>query len=112
MTDGSKTPVLKVDETAIFESAVIVEYLEETQRKPLHPRDALSRAEHRSWMEFGSAALNEIAGLYAAPDEPHSLEKRRRFLKKFALLDGRLSTGPYFDDDRFQFPSARTTLFR
>jgi Glutathione S-transferase, N-terminal domain len=26
-----KTPVLKVDETAIFESAVIVEYLEETQ---------------------------------------------------------------------------------
>src|SRR6185369_12034073 len=34
-----KTPVLKVGETAIFESAVILEYLEETQPNPLHPSD-------------------------------------------------------------------------
>ena len=39
-----KTPVLLVDDTAIFESAVILEYLEETQPNPLHPRDPLSRA--------------------------------------------------------------------
>ena len=41
-----KTPVLKVGETAIFESAVILEYLEETQMTPLHPSDPLRRAEH------------------------------------------------------------------
>lgn len=34
-----KTPVLQVGETAIFESAVILEYLEETQPHPLHPSD-------------------------------------------------------------------------
>src|SRR3954451_6663364 len=39
-----KTPVLKVGETAIFESAVILEYLEETQANALHPHDPLRRA--------------------------------------------------------------------
>src|SRR5258705_10198744 len=39
-----KTPVLQVGDAAIFESAVILEYLEETQLRPLHPADALMRA--------------------------------------------------------------------
>src|SRR5215469_13561701 len=34
-----KTPVLKVGDSASFESAVILEYLEETQPLPLHPGD-------------------------------------------------------------------------
>jgi len=85
---------------------VIVEYLEETQRKPLHPRDPLRRAEHRSWMEFGSAALNEIAGLYAAPDKAAFTGKAKALSEKFALLEGRLATGPYFDDDRFSLVDA------
>ncbi|MGG6499047.1 UNVERIFIED_CONTAM: glutathione S-transferase family protein, partial [Bacteroidetes bacterium 56_B9] len=36
-----KTPVLLVGDQPIFESAVILEYLEDTQPKPLHPADAL-----------------------------------------------------------------------
>src|ERR1700736_6747851 len=64
-----KTPVLQVGDTAIFESAVILEYLEETQQKLLHPADPLRRAEHRGWIEFGSAVLGDIAGFYAAKDE-------------------------------------------
>ncbi len=66
-----KTPVLQVGDIAIFESAVILEYLEETQPKPLHPANALTRAEHRGWIEFGSAVLSDIAGFYAARDESH-----------------------------------------
>ena len=42
-----KVPLLKVGDAVIFESAVILEYLEETQPSPLHPADALQRAEHR-----------------------------------------------------------------
>src|SRR5712672_1647565 len=64
-----KTPVLQVGVTAIFESVVILEYLEETETKPLHPADPLRRAEHRGWIEFGSSVLNDIAGFYAAKDE-------------------------------------------
>src|SRR4051794_30373853 len=61
-----KTPVLQVGDKAIFESAVILEYLEETHAWPLHPADPLVRAEHRGWIEFGSAVLADIAGFYAA----------------------------------------------
>ena len=42
-----KTPVLLVGEVAIFESAVILEYLEETQAGPLHPEGACSRRASR-----------------------------------------------------------------
>lgn len=63
-----KTPVLKVGERAIFESAVILEYLEETEANPLHPGDPLRRAEHRGLIEYGSAILNDVWGFYAAKD--------------------------------------------
>src|SRR2546429_5977183 len=36
-----KTPVLLVGDSAIFESAVILEYLEDTRSPALHPADAL-----------------------------------------------------------------------
>src|SRR6185503_201029 len=47
-----KTPLLQVDDVALFESSVICEYLEETTPHPLHPGDPLERARHRGWMEF------------------------------------------------------------
>src|SRR6185436_19674660 len=65
-----KTPVLLVGDTPIFASAVICEYLDDTLPPRLHPADALQRARHRAWMEFGSAVLNGIAAFYNASDEP------------------------------------------
>src|SRR5258707_773212 len=85
-----KTPVLQVGDTAIFESAVILEYLEETEPKPLHPADALHRAEHRGWIEFGSTVLNDIAGFYAAPDEATFAAKTAQLEARFARLEGRV----------------------
>jgi glutathione S-transferase len=101
-----KTPVLKVGETAIFESAVILEYLEETQPLPLHPSDPLRRAEHRSWIEFGSAVLNDIAGFYATPDEATFSAKCKALADKFALLERHLGTGPHFDGIKFSLVDA------
>jgi len=88
-----KTPVLKVGEAAIFESAVILEYLEETQPLPLHPPDPLRRAEHRSWIEFGSATLNDIAAFYSAPDEASFAAKAGKLSDRFAWLERRLALG-------------------
>ena len=101
-----KTPVLKVGEVAIFESAVILEYLEETQPLPLHPPDPLRRAEHRSWIEFGSATLNDIAGFYSAPDEACLAAKVGKLSDKFAWLERRLALGPYFDGRKFSLVDA------
>jgi glutathione S-transferase len=101
-----KTPVLQVGDTAIFESAVILEYLEETQPKPLHPADALQRAEHRSWIEFSSAVLNDIAGLYSAPDEVAFKAKAIQLEARFARLEARISASPWFEGQAFSLVDA------
>ncbi len=86
--------MLLVGDHAIFESAVILEYLEETQANPLHPANALHRAEHRAWIEFGSAVLNDIAGLYSAPDEAAFKAKAAQLEASFARLEAASRRGP------------------
>jgi glutathione S-transferase len=100
-----KTPVLLVGDHAIFESAVILEYLEETQANPLHPANALHRAEHRAWIEFGSAVLNDIAGFYAAPDEAAFKAKAAQLEARFARLETRIAA-PWFDGEKFSLVDA------
>ena len=101
-----KTPVLKVGDRAIFESAVILEYLEETQPSPLHPADPLRRAEHRGWIEFGSSVLNDIWGFYVAPDAATFDAKANVLSAKFEQIELRLGAGPYFDGARFSLVDA------
>ncbi|HAD25664.1 MAG TPA: glutathione S-transferase family protein [Alphaproteobacteria bacterium] len=96
-----KTPVLLEGKVPIFESVAILEYLEETQPNPLHPRDALERARHRAWMEFGSTVLNDIAGFYSASDSSGFNAKIAVLREKFKRLEAELETGPYFAGDRF-----------
>src|SRR5580693_5041724 len=92
-----RTPVLQVGDRAIFESAVILEYLEETEPKPLHPADPLTRAEHRAWIEFGSTVLNDIAGFYAAQDEATFKAKTNQLEARFARLETRVAASPWFN---------------
>lgn len=101
-----KTPVLRIGDRAIFESAVILEYLEETQPRPLHPTDALTRAEHRAWIEFSSSVLNDIGGLYTAPDAATFNAKAHTLSTKFDQIEPRLSKGAYFDGSNFTLVDA------
>lgn len=96
-----KTPVLLVDGHPIFESAVILEYIEETQPHPLHPATALARARHRAWIEFGSAVLSDIAGFYAARDSDSFTAKTAALREKFERLEHTLGEGPFFDGPDF-----------
>ena len=98
-----KTPVLVVGELPIFESAVICEYLDDTLAPRLHPADALMRARHRAWMEFGSALLGQIAGLYNAPDAAALQARRDELGARFRQLEAELarSGGPLFAGQAF-----------
>lgn len=91
-----KTPVLQVRAGVVFESAVILEYLEETQPKPLLPNGAFKRAQARAWMEFGSSILNDIAGLYNAADHPAFDAKITVLDAKFQRLEDKLTNTPFF----------------
>lgn len=96
-----KTPVLLADDAPIFESAVICEYLDETELPRLHPEAPLARARHRAWMEFGSAVLNGIAAFYAAPDDAALATRAQDLRQRFTQLEAVLGDGPYFDGARF-----------
>ena len=96
-----KTPVLLVGGQPIFESAVICEYLDETASPRLHPQDALERARHRGWMEFGSAVLNAIGAFYNASDEAALAAKVADIRRRFEQIEAELATGPYFAGERF-----------
>ena len=96
-----KTPVLLAGGDAIFESAVICEYLDETVAPRLHPDDALQRARHRSWIEFGSAQLNAIALFYNAPDEAALLRAADDMHRRLRQVEEVLLAPPYFDCARF-----------
>lgn len=101
-----KVPLLRVGGEVLFESAVICDYLDETLAPRLHPDDALERARHRAWVEFGSSVLNSIGAFYNAPDA-HAFERAARELEgKFATLERELGGGPWFRDGRFSMVDA------
>jgi glutathione S-transferase len=106
-----KVPVLLVatadGETALYESNVICEYIEETQAgAKLHPRDALERAQHRAWMEFGSTILGELWGLETTGDPAIFESKRQAVAAKFARVEETLGAGPYFAGESFSLVDA------
>jgi glutathione S-transferase len=107
-----KVPLLKVarpggGDVVLFESAVICEFIEETQvGAPLHPSDPIARAEHRAWIEFASAILNDISAFYSAPDPALFEVKRTALAAKFERLEYALGNGPFFAGERFSFVDA------
>lgn len=105
-----KVPLLKIadqgTDTVIFESAVILEYLEETEAHPLHPADPLERARHRSWIEFGSAILNGIARFYTAKTEADLDRAAEALGGMFVRVEAELDDGPWFTGARFSLVDA------
>jgi len=110
-----KVPVLVVnDSQAIFESAVICEYLDEVSGGSLHPADNLEKANHRAWIEFASDILNLIAKIIyrdksdACVDTSHT-----EIAKKLKMDESELSKGVYFSESGFHIiDGVYATLFR
>lgn len=107
-----KVPLLIIgradgSEDVLFESSVICEFIEESAGGPkLHPEDALERAKHRAWMEFGSAILSDIWRLETATEAAAHETARRASVAKFAWIERELGEGPYFDGGRFSLVDA------
>jgi glutathione S-transferase len=107
-----KVPVLRVErpgqpEAVIFESSVIVEFLEETAPgAKLHPADAVERAQHRAWMEFGSTLLMDNWRLTQAKDAAEVAAAKDGIKGKFKRLEATLGDGPYFAGKAFSYVDA------
>ncbi len=97
-----KVPVLVVDGTPVFESAVILEYLDEVYPPSLHPADPLEKARHRAWIEFCSELLGRQHRMLTAKDEAGFNEAREALQQGLQRLDTVLATEtPYFTGEPF-----------
>src|SRR5207253_1249226 len=62
--------------------------------------------EHRGWIEFSSAVLNDIAGFYTAPDETAFAARIAQLERRFAQLETRVVASPWFDGREFSLVDA------
>lgn len=98
----SKVPTLEVttddgERVVLFESLVINEYLDEVAGDaPMLPRDPLRRARVRSWIEFGTALLQDCFALTAARDEEALAPVVERVRSKLDRLEWELGEDPFF----------------
>lgn len=108
-----KVPVLKVDDTSLFESNAIAEYLDEVFEPRLHPDDPIRRAQNRAWTDFlptfaWGPGLNNVS--YCASKEalPEALETARQRVSRLegALARERGNDGPYFNGDQLSLVDA------
>lgn len=100
-----KVPVLKVGESVLFESAVIMEYLDEVNPPSLHPADPLCKAVNRAWTEFASVLLMTQFEM-ANAREPTQFEKCRDDLRaKLGQLEAQV-VGPNFNGPAFALVDA------
>jgi glutathione S-transferase len=101
-----KVPLLKVGDDVLFESAAIVEYLDEAHEPRLHPENPVTRARHRAWMEFGSAILSDIWTLETTSDRKAFDTAVVALKEKFARVETELGEGPYFAGEAFTIVDA------
>lgn len=105
-----KTPVLLVPRDGgfvpVFESAVICDYLDETEAPALHPAGALARARHRAWIEVASATLNSIWQYYTARDQTSFDRAAAALRDRFAQIEPELGAGPWFGGAAFSLVDA------
>ncbi len=85
-----KVPVLRVNETSLYESNIVNEYLDEVHGPPkLMPEDPEQRASVRSWMAFADDYFfPSIFGVRMGPERGYSEEQLREARGK---LDDALS---------------------
>lgn len=97
-----KVPVLRVGDEALFETAVICEYIEDVAPEhPMWSSGPLNRARERAWAEFASAVITDVFGFYMAPDAAAFDRKCTDLTGRFRSLEKHLGAGPYFCGSRF-----------
>lgn len=103
-----KVPVLRIDnDTVLFESAVINEYLDDVTPGNLHPEDPLERAINKAWIEFGGGCLSDSFRLMAVGTEDEFEEVKSNLRGSLERLEGVLDdTGPYFNGSDFSLADA------
>ncbi|MHB1585486.1 MAG: glutathione S-transferase family protein [Acidiferrobacteraceae bacterium] len=102
-----KVPVLDIgNDQHLFESAVILEYLDEIKKPPLLPAPPAARARHRSWIVYASSLQALLARLATVRDEHLFNEAQAAVGDHLARLELELRDGPFFSGQHFSLVDA------
>jgi glutathione S-transferase len=96
-----KVPVLKVDGEVLFESAVINEYVDEITGSELQPKEPLTRAKNRAWIEYASNILGTGYMMKMARDKGVYEKYRSELDSQMQRIENELGDGPWFNGDQF-----------
>jgi len=99
LSPTGKVPVLVIDDTVLFESAVISEYLDEVYTPALHPSDPLKKAQNRAWIEYTSPLYMGTFNLIMATDKETVDSTLEEFEKNLAGLASAKIQEPWFNGD-------------
>jgi len=101
LSPTGKVPILQVEDSVVFESAVISEYLDEVYTPALHPSDPLKKAQNRAWMEFTSPMYMDTFNIMMATDKESSDIAVEAMNKNLVALDKAMVNTPWFNGDDF-----------
>lgn len=100
-----KVPVLKVGDAVLFESAVIMEYLDEVNPPSLHPADPLRKAHNRAWIEFASGLFFCQFNMVMAQEKEACDTAEQELREKLAQVEQQVA-GPLFNGEAFSLADA------
>jgi len=106
-----KVPLLRVDGEVIFESAVIIDYLDEVYAPRLHPLDPLKKAQHKAWIEYGSGLLMDQSAICMAGNETELREKIGSLKQNLLRLSEPVAAGLFGVDGPFYLVDAAYAPF-
>ena len=102
-----KVPILIVEDTVIFESSTINEYLDEiAPGRKLQPSDPLQRAYNRAWIEFTSTVLVTRNQMQHATTEQETRKLAAVVNSQLARLEKQIDNGPFFNGHDFALVDA------
>ncbi len=102
-----KVPILIVEDTVIFESSTINEYLDEiAPGRKLQPSDPLQRAHNRAWIEFTSTVLVTRNQMQHAKTEQETRRLAAVVNAQLARLEEQIDNGPFFNGHDFALVDA------
>lgn len=96
-----KVPVMQVEGTVLFESAVINEYIDEVYPPQVHPSDPLIKAKNRAWMEYTSPLYMGTFNLLMSKKKEEMEKTLEEFAKNLAGLEKAKQNKPWFNGDDF-----------
>jgi len=105
-----QVPILKVDDEVIFESNVIVEFLNDISGEKLHPSDPVLKAKNRSWMSYSSSMFDHLFSLITG-DKETFVSAKAALTQKLAKLEKIKSDQNYFNGDQFMMIDAAIAPF-